>query len=377
MDRPSDLFQTAILRLIRDGNILDVKRMAPDGGSPYLKMLNPAWLYGASGLGHGVGYSGVRVDDTGKPISYLYRPQRTYVGIERPVEYRADEIIHVFKTEWDEPQLLGETWLRKSLGALDELDAVDAAMVFSVIRAAKTPALYKIPLHYAYAYVRALDEQGNPINPDEDTDTQVEAAKTILERTMGAPGEDGLIPDDVELVPRPFDATVSDEARLILLERICRGIGISMAAALGKFGTGGYLSNRFAVAQDEKFYSRTQTLGQRYMCEVIDWWQGIMANSALELVVEPRDYKIELPVFPMANLQQDVTAMKGLREMKVVSPQTVSRRYGYDPYEELLEMQEWERLTAVPEEAESGITEAMADWIKKGIDLPSQRADGN
>ena len=348
LDRPPELFQTAILRLIRDGNILDVKRMASDG-SPYLKMLNPAWLYGATGTG--MGYSGITVDETGKPVTYLYRPQRAYIGPEKAQIYSASQIIHVFKTEWDEPQLLGETWLRKSLKALDELDSLDAAMTFSVIRAAKTPALYKIPLHYAYAYVRALDDEGNPINPDESVDDQAEAAKKILERTMASPGEDGLVPDDVDLIPRPFTATVSDPARLTLLERICRGVGISMAAALGKFGTGGYLSNRFAVAQDEKFYSRTQGLGSRYLCEVIDWWQGVMANTDILLVPELRDYKIEVPVFPMANLQQDAMAMKNLREMKVVSPQTVSRRYGYDPYQELREMKEWDALTA-PEPAQ-------------------------
>lgn len=350
LDRPPELFQIAILRLIRDGNMLDAKQVAPDG-MPYLKMLNPGYLYGSPGIG--LGYSGITVDATGKPLSYLYRPQRSYVGQERGCQYRADQIIHVFKTEWDEPQLIGETWLRKALKALDELDNLDASMVFSVVRAAKTPALWKIPLHYAFAFVRQVDQEGNPINEDEDADQQALASQKILERTMAAPGEDGIVPDDVELVPRPFQATVSDPARLVLLERICRGVGISMAAALGKFGTGGYLSNRFAVAQDEKFYSRAQGLGDRYLREVIDWWQSVMANTDLELTRAPRAYKIELPVFPMANLQQDVMAMKGLREMEVVSPQTVSRRYGYDPYQELAEMQEWKRLTAPAETEES------------------------
>ena len=311
-------------------------------------------MYGTSQLNGG--YAGVQVDDTGLPVSYLYRPQRLYAGNSVPRRYRADEVIHVFKTEWDEGQLMGETWLRKALKALDELDALDADMTFSVRRAAKTPALYKIPLDYAYAYVREVDEDGNPINPDEDADDRAEAAKSILERTMGAPGEDGLIPDDVDLVPRPFSATVSDPARLILLERVCRAVGISMAAALGKFGTGGYLSNRFAVAQDEKFYARTQQLGDRYLREVLDWWQDMMVNIDLELMHESRAYKVELPVFPMANLQQDVVAMTGLRNMKAVSVQTVARRYGYDPYVELEEMKRWDELTmpANPNEGGNG-----------------------
>ena len=347
LDRPAQLFQTGILRLIRDGNILDVKQIAPDG-MPYLNMLNPGWLYGSMGLG--TGYSGIRVDDTGAPMSYLYQPHRAYVGRYLPTEYRADQIIHVFKTEWDTNQLVGETWLRKALGALDELDALDASMTFSVIRAAKTPALWKIPLHYAFDFVRALDAEGNPIDEEDETsDQQAMAAQKILERTMAAPGEDGLVPDDVELVSRPFQATVSDPARLVLLERVCRGVGISMAAALGKFGTGGYLSNRFAVAQDEKFYGRAQSLGESYLREVIGWWQGVMANTDLILRTAETGYKIELPIFPMANLQQDVMAMKGLRDIKAVSVQYVARRYGLDPMEMLAEMQEWDRLTA-PEE---------------------------
>ena len=350
-DRPEELFKVAILRLIRDGNMLDVKSKAPRDGAPYLRMLNPAYLYGASSLS--TGYEGIEIDETGKPVSYRYYPQRSYIGQERPRVYRADEIIHVFKTEWDEPQLMGETWLRKSIQALDELDGLDASMTFSVRRAALTPALYKIPLWMAHAYVRQLDADGNLINPEEDVAADAEAAKKILERTMGAPGEDGIISDDVDLVSRPFHETMSDPARMLLLQRICRGVGVSVAAALGIFGTGGYLSNRFAVAQDERFYADCQMLGGRYMERVIDWWQDMMGNMSLELMTEPRDYKIEMPVFPMANLQQDVVAMKGLRGEGVVSVQTMARRYGYDPYEEAALMAEWDAMTG-PASGDSG-----------------------
>ena len=355
-DRPAELFKVAILRLIRDGNILDVKRKAPDDGMPYLRMLNPAYLYGASSLS--TGYEGIEIDETGKPLSYRYYPQRSYLGQERPRVYRANEIIHVFKTEWDEPQLMGETWLRKSIRALDELDGLDASMTFSVMRAARTPALYKIPLWMAHAYVRQLDADGNPIDPDDDmaeggrNQAEADAAKKILERTMGAPGEDGIISDDVDLVSRPFHETMSDPARMLLLQRICRGVGVSVAAALGIFGNGGYLSNRFAVAQDERFYTDCQMLGGRYLERVIEWWQDMMANMSLELMTEPRDYKIDMPVFPMANLQQDVVAMKGLRGEGAVSVQTVARRYGYDPYEEARLMAEWDAMMAsVPGES--------------------------
>ena len=335
-DRPNDLARLGVLRLIRDGQPLDLKQLMPDG-QPALRMLNPIWLSGNRGA---YGYAGVEIDEAGRPARYHYYPFRLGLIDHRPRTFRADQIIHVFKTEWED-QLLGETWLKRSLVPLEMLDATDVMMVESVQRAARIPLLYKIPIELAYEYVRALDAQGNPINPDETIDQQQQAAAKILQRTMlRSPTEEGVITDETSIEKTPFGAVVSDPARMILLQRISRGLGLSVPALLGDHGKGGYLSSRFAVVQDEKFYANVQSYAETYLHAVIEFWMRITTNRDISLLTESEEYTIDMPVFPMANLHQDVQAMQGLNKMGLSVP-TILERYGFDPDREARQQAEW------------------------------------
>ena len=352
-DRPAQLARTGVLRLIRDGQMLDAKRLAVDG--PYIEQLNPAFLQSSRGPD---GYGGVTVDGTGRPLRYLYRPHLQSILNPMPRTYRADEVIHVFRTDWEE-QLVGETWLRRSLVPLWELDDLDRWVVESAKRRARTPNLYKIPTEWAYTYVRPVDESGNPVDPDESPSDMVEAGANLLRRTMlRRPTAEGVIPKEVEVEKQVYGEAKADAERLILLQRVSRGLGLSVPALLGDHGKAAYLSSRFAVVQDEKFYINVQTFARRYLDAVIDWWLQVTLNAHFDLRNESREYRIDMPLFPMANLLQDVNALEKLHKMRAVSTPAVARRYGYDPDRMLEEQMEWDAKTGPDETPDDGEEES-------------------
>ena len=348
-DRFPALARSCCRSVIRDGNILHLQIINRRG--PYISILNPGWL--REGTMGRYGYAGVETDSDGFPIRYHYQPQ-SGIGSrinQRPAVFPATQILHTFDSEWED-QLVGESWLRRSIDPLNELDQMDALMISSVKRAARTPLVFKIPLEYAYEYVRQIDSQGNPVDeqlsddPAEREMEMQEAAIRVLRQTMMAgPLDHSIIPNEVDTQFNPYRSAVEMNARFLLLQRAAEGLGISMAAMLGDHGGGRLYSAKYDVAADEKFFDGIQRIIDSHLRMVIDWWMSMMRNIDPSLIAERYSgYEINLPTFPIPDLRSDVIAMRPLYDAHILSPQTWGERYGFDALKELERWQQWIQL---------------------------------
>ena len=327
------MMRMAIRHLLRDGDIFAQKTII--GDEPKVYFINPLNIgYGniaTSRQGEKV-WDGVVVEEqTLIPKAYLYRP---YYSLNRltPRELKripAETVIHVFEGDYpDQPR--GQSWMFRSLTALEHLQEFTMLLKLSAEQTYRNVGYYAIPVEYM---------KNIPDNIDQTAMTEDEqiaaAAKQLLFSTKHQdPSKVRFLPKDTEWVSQTYSApqnAVAIEAYTAhLLTEAARGMGISMAALTGDFGTKGYLSSKFALAADREFYMTVQGYAVIFATAVLDWVSEIFSLMDTRFAREYGGWKVTPRAFASVDPSKDASAMRIRMEQGVTSPQAEVRELGGD-----------------------------------------------
>ena len=112
----------------------------------------------------------------------------------------------------------------------------------------------------------------------------------------------------------------------MLIARAARGMGVSPYALTADFGNSGYLTARFAVEADERFYRRVQHLLSRWCESAIDFWAYTNAVMDPDFLSRWQGYQLRTPAFPFVDPVKEAAANKIEIELGTDTPQNVIRR---------------------------------------------------
>lgn len=286
---------------------------------------------------------GVEVDPYMRPLRYHYRFYGVGAHQQLPLVLEAHEVMHVFELEYS-GQLRGASWLRRSLWALDLLAEFSEDMV-SVARLALTRGgVFKVPEN--------LYTEDTGITGDE-TD-EVLANKVIALRQVRRVAETGA--DRTGWVPEGVTWEQTQNAGLtnsqalgdvyaMLIARAARGMGISPYALTADFGNSGYLTARYAVEADQRFYQRVQRQLAAWVAACVDFWAYTNAVMDDEFLRRWKGYQLHCPAFPFVDPAKEAAADKIELEQRTNTPQNILRRKGLNLEQVQREWREWEEFT--------------------------------
>jgi lambda family phage portal protein len=289
-----DLCRSVIAGVARDGEVLLHRVRAPRGNrfGFMLQLLDPSMLdEGVNGRPPGTAdgntvRAGVELDRWERPVAYHLRqtvpnddPAATRGIAYRIVRVPADDLLHLFVTEWP-GQVRGVPWMSPGLRALAMLDGYQEAELVAARVSAGKMGFYK--------------QAGG-----EDVDAELKQDGTLVQEATA--GKFELLPEGVEF--EAFDPQHPTQAFGDFVKAILRpaasAAGVSYASFANDAAGMSYSALRSTELEDRDEFATLQDWMIGAMCEPIftDWLGQALLMDALGGLPASKFFKFNAPEF--------------------------------------------------------------------------------